>query len=122
MVLRPRVLRPQFECFAGRGRRVVAVDLRGHGESDKPRQRYTIGAFSDDLAWLCGRLGLARPVVIGHSMGGITAFDLAARYPELPSAVVMLDACIVLPAGAREAIPKLLEALRGQGCREALRG
>ena len=122
MVLRPCVLRPQFEHFAGRGRRVVAVDLRGHGESDKPRQPYTIGAFSDDLAWICGRLGLAHPVVIGHSMGGITAFDLAARYPELPSAVVMLDAAIVLPAGAREAIPKLLEALRGPGYREALRG
>ena len=121
MVLRPCVLRPQFEHFAGRGRRVVAVDLRGHGESDKPRQAYTIGAFSDDLAWICGRLGLAHPVVIGHSMGGITAFDLAARYPELPSAIVMLDAAIVLPAGAREAIPKLPEALRGPGYREALR-
>jgi pimeloyl-ACP methyl ester carboxylesterase len=113
---------PQFEHFAGRGRRVVAVDLRGHGESDRPRQRYAMGAFSDDLAWLCGRLGLTKPIVVGHSMGGIIAFDLAARYPELPSAVVMLDAAIVLPPGVRDAIPKLLEALRGPGYREVLRG
>jgi pimeloyl-ACP methyl ester carboxylesterase len=39
---------------------------------------------------------LEKPVV-GHSMGGIVAFDLAARYPGLPSAIVMLDAAVVLP-------------------------
>jgi len=54
-------------------------------------------------------------------MGGIVAFDLAARYPELPSAVVMLDAAVILPAGVQAAIPGFLEMLRGSGYREALR-
>jgi pimeloyl-ACP methyl ester carboxylesterase len=87
---------PQFEHFARRGHRVVAVDLRGHGKSDKPHHSYTMQLFADDLAWMCAQLGLEKPVVIGHSMGGVVA--LALRYPELPSAIVMIDAPVVRPA------------------------
>jgi pimeloyl-ACP methyl ester carboxylesterase len=112
---------PQFEHFARRGHRVVAVDRRGHGRSDKPCQHYVMQLFADDLAWTCERLDLARPVVVGHSMGGVAAFDLAARYPELTSGVVMLDASVVLPSAARAAIPGFLEELRGPDYREALR-
>jgi len=111
---------PQFEHFR-RKHRVVAVDLRGHGQSDKPHQSYTTEAFADDVAWICGQLGVEKPVVIGHSMGGLVAFDLACRYPTLPSAIVMLDAAVVLPAGARAATPHLVEELRGPDYREALR-
>ena len=107
----------QIEHFAGRGHRVVAVDLRRHGQSDKPHQRYAMQDFADDLAWMCLRLELAKPVVVGHSMGGIVAFDLAARYSDLPSAVVMLDAAVVLPSAARAAISSLLEELRGYAAR-----
>jgi pimeloyl-ACP methyl ester carboxylesterase len=99
----------------------VAVDLRGHGRSDKPHQDYTIQVFADDLASTCERLELAKPVVVGHSMGSIVSFDLAARYPDLPSAVVMLDAAFVLPSAARTAIPTFLEELSGPDYREALR-
>jgi len=113
---------PQVGHFAERGHRVVAVDLRGHGTSDKPRQPYTMRVFADDLAWMCERLELAKPVVVGHSIGGIVAFDLAARYPNVPSAVVMLDAAVVLPSVARAAIPRFLEQLRGPDYRDALRG
>lgn len=112
----------QLEHFANRDHRVVAVDLRGHGRSDKPLQAYTMQVFADDLAWVCEVLELARPVVVGHSMGGIVAFDLAARYPDLPSGVVMLDAAVVLPSAARAAIPGFLQKLRGPGYRETLRG
>jgi pimeloyl-ACP methyl ester carboxylesterase len=112
---------PQFEHFASRGHRVVAVDLRGHGKSNKPQQDYTIRLFADDLAWTCHRIGLEKPVVVGHSMGGIVAFDLAARYPDMLSAVVMIDAAVVLPSASRAAIPGFLEQLRGPDFREALR-
>ncbi len=112
---------PQFEHFANREQCVVAVDLRGHGQSDKPRQDYTMQAFSDELAWLCTTLGLDKPVVIGHSMGGIIGFDLACRYPEAIRAVVLLDAAVVLPAGAKAAILTMIEELRGPNYREAQR-
>lgn len=112
---------PQFEHFASGGSRVVSVDLRGHGHSDKPEQGYTMQAFADDLAWLCEEIGLERPVVIGHSMGGIVAFDLASRYPALPAAVVMLDAAVVLPSGAHAAVTHFLEELRDPDYREAQR-
>ncbi len=112
---------PQFEHFASSGSRVVSVDLRGHGHSDKPERGYTMQAFADDLAWLCEEIGLERPVVIGHSMGGIVAFDLASRYPALPAAVVMLDAAVVLPSGAHAAVTHFLEELRDPDYREAQR-
>jgi pimeloyl-ACP methyl ester carboxylesterase len=113
---------PQLEHFSERAHRVVAVDLRGHGRSDKPHQNYPMQVFADDLAWMCQRLELAKPVVVGHSMGGIVAFDLAARYPDLPSAVVMIDAAVVLPSATRAAIPSLLRELRGPDYRDVLRG
>jgi pimeloyl-ACP methyl ester carboxylesterase len=112
---------PQYERYAGRGHRVVAVDLRGHGQSDKPDGSYAMGVFTDDVAWICAQIGLEKPVVIGHSMGGIIAFDLAARYPAVPSAAVMLDAAIVLPSASRDAIPGLMEKMSGPGYRDVLR-
>jgi pimeloyl-ACP methyl ester carboxylesterase len=81
---------PQFEHFS-RQRRCVGVDLRGHGDSDKPRQDYSMEGFADDLAWLCQQLQIERPVVVGHSMGGVVALVLAAQYPELVRAIVMVD-------------------------------
>jgi pimeloyl-ACP methyl ester carboxylesterase len=113
---------PQFEHFASRDHPVVAVDLRGHGRSDKPHQSYTMQLFADDLAWMCAQIGLEKPVVIGHSMGGVVTLALAMRYPDLPSAIVMVDAPVVRPADARAALPRFLEQLRGADYREVIRG
>jgi pimeloyl-ACP methyl ester carboxylesterase len=54
-------------------------------------------------------------------MGGIVAFDLACRYPTLPSAIVMLAAAAVLPGGSRAALPHLIEGLRGADYQEVQR-
>jgi pimeloyl-ACP methyl ester carboxylesterase len=97
------------------------MDLRGHGQSDKPEQGYTMVSFGDDVGNLCRELHLVRPVVIGHSMGGIIAVELARLFPELPGALVLSDAPIVFPQTLREGLQSHLEALRGPGYLELQR-
>src|SRR5262245_13827995 len=64
-----------------RRRRVVALDQRGHGLSDKPDDGYDFATIvADDLAAMTA-LGLARPVVVGHSWGASVVIALAAAYP-----------------------------------------
>jgi pimeloyl-ACP methyl ester carboxylesterase len=96
---------PQARYFST-GHRVISVDLRGHGRSDAPDQEYTIEGFADDVAWLCARLDLERPMIAGHSMGGMVAATLAERHPNLPGGVAILDAAPV-PR------PELVDALTG---------
>jgi len=82
--------RDQVPTFS-RSHRVLALDQRGHGESDKPDQDYTIAGFVDDLAWFIRDRGLERPVIVGHSMGGVIALNLVRKHPELARAIVMID-------------------------------
>jgi pimeloyl-ACP methyl ester carboxylesterase len=87
---------PQFEHFQ-LNHRTVTMDLRGYGQSDKPQQDYTIAGYADDLAWLCNELEIVKPVAIGHSMGGLIVLELAARFQDIPSAIVILDSPIIPP-------------------------
>lgn len=72
-------------------RRVLNVDLRGHGASDAPDSEYSNEEMAGDLAWLADHLGMDRPVLIGHSFGGSLSLYLAATQPELVSGLVLLD-------------------------------
>jgi 3-oxoadipate enol-lactonase len=84
---------------------VVTVDLRGHGRSGKPEGRYSIAQFSDDVAGLIGHLELGPVTVVGISLGGMVAFQLAADHPELLDKLVVVNA---LPDN------ELLRQARGQ--------
>src|SRR5580698_5963929 len=103
---------------------VVLVDLRGHGMSDAPHQDYTMAAFADDLAWLCTELALAKPIVVGHSMGGNVALELAARHPEIPASIVLIDSVVFPSQSFRDSLQPVVEALRGPNygtaCRQAM--
>lgn len=89
--------------------RVVAPDLRGFGESDKPEQKYSMDGFADDVAWLAGELNLERPVVIGHSMGGVITANIGQRYPDLARGLVLVDAPVLFDKAMFEPI---IEAVR----------
>jgi pimeloyl-ACP methyl ester carboxylesterase len=108
------IFTPQIAHFA-QSRRVVAVNLRGHGASDAPEQGYTMAGFADDIAWQCDQLGLEKPVVIGHSLGGAIALELCGRYPDLASGIVMIDSIVMPPPALRDSpeIHRLLDGIGG---------
>jgi pimeloyl-ACP methyl ester carboxylesterase len=105
-------LAPQAKFFS-KTHRIVSVDLRGHGGSDAPDQEYTMSVFADDLVWLCEKLELIKPIVIGHSMGGNVALEFAARYPEVPSSIVLISSYIFRPQEALNMTKTLSEGLKG---------
>ncbi|MBQ0847348.1 alpha/beta fold hydrolase [Streptomyces sp. NPDC057621] len=72
--------------------RAVALDQRGHGQSAKPPEtEYTRGAYVEDAEAALEELGLAPAVLIGHAMGALTAWQLAARRPDLVRGLVICD-------------------------------
>jgi pimeloyl-ACP methyl ester carboxylesterase len=91
---------PQAEHFARR-HRVVSVDLRGHGKSDKPPGPYSIAAYADDIAYIIEQLGLGKTVAVGHSMGGVTVLQLAAAHPDCVAAIVMVDPAPLVSSSER---------------------
>src|SRR5687768_2937414 len=71
---------------------VVYVDLRGQGRSGRPPlETCTLEQTADDVAVLCKTLGIAKPVVLGHSAGGFVALHLALRHPDLARALILVD-------------------------------
>lgn len=94
----------QVEHFAP-SYRVITLDLRGHGQSDKPNGPYTIHQFSEDVAELIDELDLAPVSAVGISLGGMVAFQLATDHPELMDRLVVVNA---LPDN------RLLHEARGQ--------
>ncbi|GAA3089881.1 alpha/beta fold hydrolase [Streptosporangium carneum] len=75
--------------------RVIAPDQRGHGESDRAADYSREGYLADVLA-LLDHLGLDQVAIAGHSLGGVNAYQLAARHPERVTAFVNADAPVVL--------------------------
>lgn len=76
--------------------RVYAVDLRGHGLSDRPGG-YGFDAFRDELGGFLTALGLTGATVVAHSMGGGAAYLLAAREPALIGRLVLEDVPVFFP-------------------------
>ena len=78
-----RLWEHQLAHVRGQGRRAVALDLRGHGQSTAPTDgNYAIGVMADDSAAVVDTLGLRRFVLVAHSMGAAIAGEYAGANPD----------------------------------------
>lgn len=101
--------------LAAAGMRVVALDLLGHGESDKPENDYHLDDFTDSLARFLDAVGVSTATLCGHSFGGAISMFFGTRHPERVERVVLVSAGglgrevhPVLRAAALRAAPTLL--------------
>jgi pimeloyl-ACP methyl ester carboxylesterase len=96
-----------------RHRRAVALDFRGHGESDPAEDGdYSIPALAADVAAAADQLGLRRFLLAGHSLGSAAAIEYASRHPERVAGLLLVD-----PNGDQSQVPademaQYLESLR----------
>src|SRR3990170_3093881 len=108
--------RPIAERLASRFR-VIAVDQRGHGDSDKPSDGYRFELFADDLQRLIEDLELERPLAAGHSSGGTSIVVHAAQHPGVICRAVLIEPILprpdwfARPTGGRSA-PSLADGAR----------
>ncbi|PBC07250.1 alpha/beta hydrolase [Mesorhizobium sp. WSM3859] len=93
------------------GRRLIMPDLRGHGGS-AAGEGCGAADFADDMAGLIRHLRLNRPVVIGHSLGGMVSIALAARHPELIGGLVILASTLKPDFGSHHQLIDGVAALR----------
>ncbi len=71
---------------------VIAPDLLGHGQSDKPRADYSVAAYANGMRDLLSVLGIDQVTVIGHSLGGGVAMQFAYQFPQLVERMVLVGA------------------------------
>jgi pimeloyl-ACP methyl ester carboxylesterase len=81
---------PVMESLA-RTHTVIAPDLLGHGESDKPRADYSLGGYANGMRDLLTVLGIDRVTVVGHSFGGGVAMQFAYQFPERAERLVLVS-------------------------------
>jgi pimeloyl-ACP methyl ester carboxylesterase len=84
--------------------RLVAYDLRGRGDSDKPGTGYSLETHGRDLAGLLDHLGLRRAVLMGHSLGATIALRFAVTHPARVRKLVLID-------GGLDVRPEVLDSL-----------
>ena len=88
----------QIEPFS-RQFKVVAIDLAGHGDSGRNREKWTIQSYGDDVAAVVKKLDLRRVILVGHSMGGDVIPEAALRLPGRVVGLIWLDTYRKLGAG-----------------------
>jgi pimeloyl-ACP methyl ester carboxylesterase len=85
--------------------RVIAPDARGHGASDWTKE-YSLELMADDVAGFCEQVGILGAIVVGHSMGALTAYALAARRPDLIRLLVLEEMPPPDPAKPPRPLPR----------------
>jgi pimeloyl-ACP methyl ester carboxylesterase len=84
--------RHQIPVLAVQGYRVVAPDLRGYNETEKPKRGYDVPTLLRDIAGLITALGDERAIIVGHDWGGVLAWQFAIDYPQMTEKLIVLNA------------------------------
>lgn len=84
--------RHQIPFLAEQGYTVVAPDLRGYNDTDKPRKGYELPTLLRDIAGLITGLGREKAVIVGHDWGGVLAWAFAINYPHMTERLIVLNA------------------------------
>jgi epoxide hydrolase 4 len=84
--------RYQIPFLAERGYTVVAPDLRGYNDTDKPRTGYDVPTLLRDIAGLIKGLGQEKAIIIGHDWGGVLAWAFAMSYPQMTERLIVMNA------------------------------
>ena len=92
---------PAIKSALSRGHRLIVFDHRGTGQSDKPEVPYTIADMAGDVVGLLDALGIGRAHVLGMSMGGMIAQEIAISHPERVARLVLCSTT----GGATRVIP-----------------
>jgi 3-oxoadipate enol-lactonase len=85
-----RMWDPQVQALKAQAR-CIAIDLRGHGESQAPLWFATVDIYADEVAGLLDHLGIERAVICGFSMGGYVAFAFLRKYPRRALGLILAD-------------------------------
>lgn len=72
--------------------RILGLDLRGRGRSDKPESGYTMADHAADVIGVLDAEGITRATLVGHSFGGLLSLYLAANHPDRVERIVIIDA------------------------------
>jgi pimeloyl-ACP methyl ester carboxylesterase len=91
--------------------RLIAYDLRGRGESDKPEKGYSLALHNEDLGGLLDHFGLRKAVIVGHSLGAHIAVRFAAMHPERVSKLVLVDGGIDVRAEVLDSLRPAINRL-----------
>lgn len=94
--------RSTADVLVASGLRVVSIDQRGHGASDKPSHGYDIGAFADDLLGLLHALRITECALVGWSFGGQVALEASGHAAGLVSRLVLVGSCGVRASRSAE--------------------
>jgi pimeloyl-ACP methyl ester carboxylesterase len=95
--------------------RVIAVDLPGHGATPLGSASPTFDCFAASVCSFIAERELHRPVLIGHSMGGVISLVAAAQNPELMAGVVNLDGAVPITASGRDGYRDLFSRINREG-------
>jgi len=101
---------PVADALAG-SHRLIAYDLRGRGDSGKPEQGYSLAEHCADLLGLLDHLGLARAIVMGHSLGAHIGVRFAAVHPERVAKLVLFDGGLDVRAEVFDSLAPALSRL-----------